>query len=725
MGRVLGASDLPVLRVTGDHTIITQSCRIFIPTGAVIADTDNQGVIQIGASNIEIEFAEGSILRGSQKETPPDEYQGCGIRLHGRTGVIIRGARVSGFWSGIWATKSDGLKLENIDASDNRRARLKSTPMAEDESDWLYGHNNDEHEWLTNYAAAIYIEQSADIMVRNSRVWHGQNALGLDRVTGAKVYDNDFSFNSGWGVALWRCTSNVISRNALDFCVRGYSHGVYNRGQDSAGIFAFEQNNQNIFAENSVTHGGDGFFGFAGREATGEIGDHPVNWYKRRGNSDNLLIGNDFSYAAAHGIENTFSFGNKYLTNRIVGNAICGVWAGYSRKTLIAGNQIEENGEMGYGLERGGINVDHGGDNYILNNLFVKNKCGVHLWGGLNAEFGKRKWAQVNGYASTGSVIAGNTFTGDALAFHFRGPGQVTLGFNRLVSVGDEMSNEPSYSVTSNIKVILPPQELPQFTVLGKNSPVGARPGLRGRENIIMTEWGPWDHVAPLARLVKSTGDSTTYQVLKVPARQLKAEVAGSNVQCTLEPVQTEDSLITVRSSSPGIWCYQLNVQAAGKPLATFSGTLISTRWQTTFFTWPTNTDPRSDLAAYRHLAMRPGAVSAEVNELSFHYGMRGPSDLKISQPITGAKFARDHFGMIARTRLPLTKGTWQFSTLSDDGVRVSVDGKPVIENWTWHGPTRDTGQVAIDSDKTVEITVEHFQIDGYAVLEFSMAQIH
>jgi hypothetical protein len=61
-------------------------------------------------------------------------------------------------------------------------------------------------------------------------------------------------------------------------------------------------------------------------------------------------------------------------------------------------------------------------------------------------------------------------------------------------------------------------------------------------------------------------------------------------------------------------------------------------------------------------------------------------------------------------------------ATLSDDGVRVSVDDKPVIENWTWHGPTRDLGTLELAADKTVEIVVEHFQIDGYAVLEFSLS---
>lgn len=316
------ASNRPTIEVTSDNTVISQSCRVVIPPGAVIKDADGNGVIQIGAPNIEIEFAEGSVLRGSPKDARPDEYKGYGIRLNGHAGVTIRGARASGFWCGLWATKADGLTLEGIDASDNRRAYLKSTPTAEDGADWLFPHDNEKNGWLTNYGAAIYVEESAGVTVRDSRVWHGQNALCLARVSGSKIYDNDFSFNSGWGIALWRCERNIISRNAVDFCVRGYSHGVYNRGQDSAGILAFEQNNENVIAENSVTHGGDGFFGFAGREALGEAGEHPPEWYKRRSNADNLLVSNDFSYAPAHGIEMTFSFGNKFLKNRMAGNAI-------------------------------------------------------------------------------------------------------------------------------------------------------------------------------------------------------------------------------------------------------------------------------------------------------------------------------------------------------------------------------------------------------------------
>ncbi len=64
-----------------------------------------------------------------------------------------------------------------------------------------------------------------------------------------------------------RCTRNIVSRNRFDYCVRGYSHGVYWRGQDSSGILMFERCSDNVFAENSATHGGDGVFLFGGRDS--------------------------------------------------------------------------------------------------------------------------------------------------------------------------------------------------------------------------------------------------------------------------------------------------------------------------------------------------------------------------------------------------------------------------------------------------------------------------
>lgn len=587
--------------------------------------------------------------------------------------------------------------------------------------DWLFPHNNDKNEWLTNYAAAMYIEESENVTIHDCRVHDGQNALCLSRVITSKIYDNDFSFNSAWGIALWRCERNVISRNAMDFCVRGYSHGVYNRGQDSAGILMFEQNNQNIIAENSATHGGDCFFGFAGREALGEAGEHPVNWYKRRGNSDNLLIGNDFSYAPAHGIKITFSFGNKLINNRLVENAICGVWGGYSQETLIAGNTFEGNGEMGYGLERGGVNIEHGRANQIVHNTFTGDKCGVHLWGGANPGFAQKPWAKANGTDSTQNFIAGNTFERETTVYHFRGPGDVTIGFNLIRDAGQQLVTVPETKITRDEKLQVDKPKTPEYQAYGKTHPVGARPELRGRKNIIMTEWGPWDHRSPLVRISRSQGGSAEYALCGLPATP-RVRLEGAGIEGKLDDSK-DPPTYTITASQGGVFPYIMHVEA-GDFRKDIRGTLLATTWNATFFQWTKDVnDPRQHLEEWRKLAKGPTAAKAELKELVLKYGMRGPSDLGLSPAVTAAKLGSDYFGMIATTKLPLPKGKWQFKTFSDDGVRVTVDGKNIIDNWTWHVPTRNTGTLDLPADKIVEITVEHFEIDGYATLELEIVR--
>ena len=48
-------ANLPAVEVTTDNTVISRSCRVVIPWGTVIKDADGNGVIQVGAPDIEIE----------------------------------------------------------------------------------------------------------------------------------------------------------------------------------------------------------------------------------------------------------------------------------------------------------------------------------------------------------------------------------------------------------------------------------------------------------------------------------------------------------------------------------------------------------------------------------------------------------------------------------------------------------------------------------------------
>ncbi len=712
---------LPVVTVSTDNTTIDRSCRVRIPPGTVIEDADNNGVIQIVASDIRVEFEAGSRLRGASPDTPPDQYRGFGMRIVGQKNVRLVGLRVSGFKAGLWATQCDGLVIEDADVSDNFRQHLRSTPEAEDSADWLWPHENDDNQWLTRYGAGIYIEDSDGVTVRRCRARNGQNGLVLDRVNDAKIYDNDFSFLSGWGIAMWRSSRNVLTRNSVDFCIRGYSHGVYNRGQDSAGFLVFEQCSDNIFAENSATHCGDGFFGFAGKEALGEVGRHEPGWYHRRGCNNNLLVNNDFSYAAAHGIEMTFSFGNRFIRNRVTGNAICGVWGGYSQDTLIAWNTFTENGDAGYGLERGGVDIEHGRGNRIVYNSFFRNAVGVHLWWDDEGDFASKPWGSANGTESTQNIVAFNRFENDKLAMQFRGPSDVTVAGNVFVEIEKQIAAEPQAVVEHPEHFELPPPPIPDYPRLGQRRALGLRRALAGRQNIIMTAWGPWDHESPLVRLRSGGGRTHVYELFKLPAG-VEIALRGDQVAGRREePVQEGPARYVVSAKADGVHAYTLTVRAPGFERI-FRGTLVATNWQATFFAWPKDLDPRKKLAAWRKLAQSPTARTVQLDGLSLKYGFGGPAT--VIGPLKDSGIGGDHFGMIARTTMPLPAGRWRFRTLSDDGVRVRVNGKPVIENWTWHGPTRDEGVFEQPADGTVEIIVEHFEIDGYAVLELEITPV-
>ncbi len=727
--------------VERDNTVIRGEGELQVRVAAeFIQDADNSGAVQIAQDNLVVDFRRWG-LSGAAGETLPNAYQGIGIRVTGKN-VTIRNAVVRGFHCGLYASGADGLTLEDCDFSDNYHQRLGSTAQAEDGADWLYPHHNENNEWLNHCGAAIYVEDCKDVTVRRCLVKGGQNALCLDNVQSSKIYDNDFSFNSGWGIAMWRSSKNVITRNAIDFCIRGYSHGVYNRGQDSAGILMFEQNCDNVIAENSVTHGGDGIFGFAGRTALGEdwmeaevqrlrkekgqddvdaFIDAPkseIEQHRRRGCNDNLIINNDLSHAAAHGIEMTFSFGNRMIGNKLIDNAICGVWGGYSQDTLIAHNAIERNGGAGYGLERGGINIEHGRNNRVIHNTFKGNVVGVHFWFDDDGRFALMPWALANGTASSGNLIAANQFTGDQLVFHFRGAGDVTLGPNAIRDPGKEMECEPATKVTQSPDLNVPPVEPMQYAILGDTRPVGARSGLADRAYIIMTEWGPYDWQAPYLHYVGLVKGSHEYRVFG--EAKIRDAYADGAVEVDRVPGSRYPTL-RVRTSEPNaVVPYTLHVQAGDTELKR-SATIVNANWKLRFFAY--KTDPRKDVDHWH--AEAAGAVECEAPQLELRYGGGGPSQIEGLDPkIAAAKLPGDHFGTLAETVLKMPAGRWRVRTFSDDGIRVWVNDKPVIDNWTWHAPTENTGEFATDAPEDVTIRVEHFELDGYSVLSLALEPI-
>ncbi|MDP4286009.1 MAG: glycoside hydrolase family 31 protein [Bacteroidota bacterium] len=65
-------------------------------------------------------------------------------------------------------------------------------------------------------------------------------------------------------------------------------------------------------------------------------------------------------------------------------------------------------------------------------------------------------------------------------------------------------------------------------------------------------------------------------------------------------------------------------------------------------------------------------------------------------------------------------EGKYTFLTTSNDGIRVTIDGKVIIENWTPHGATVDVGEISLKANKKYKIQVDYFQTLGGAITKLA-----
>jgi len=462
---------------------ISKSVRIKKNIYRIDADEKmDGGLIIIEGEDITVDF-NNSTIKGSNTKKNPDEYFGVCIVIRNSKHITIKNLKASGYKVGLLAKDVESLTLENCDLSYNYRAHLNSTQEKEDISDWMSYHHNEKDEWL-RYGAAIYLRSCGLAIIRNCKVTGGQNALMMTDCNDALIYNNDFSFNSGIGLGMYRCSRNKIAFNRINFNVRGYSDGVYNRGQDSAGILVYEQSNGNLFYKNSVTHGGDGFFLWAG-QSTMDSG--------KGGCNDNVLLSNDFSYAPTNGIEVTFSR-NKIIDNRIY-ECDHGIWGGYSYESEFSNNKFRFN--------RIAIAIEHGQDNDIHHNIFYQDAEAIRLWARKEqpADWG---YAKARDTRSRNYAIASNSFNHDKLVFN------ITLT-DHLKIFGNTFSNCGNiYKIDSTV-TNLDTTENDDLSVKFSMDSVIATPFIEkpidpfkgngtfaGRKNILVTEWGPYDFRSPI-----------------------------------------------------------------------------------------------------------------------------------------------------------------------------------------------------------------------------------
>ena len=78
-----------------------------------------------------------------------------------------------------------------------------------------------------------------------------------------------------------------------------------------------------------------------------------------------------------------------------------------------------------------------------------------------------------------------------------------------------------------------------------------------------------------------------------------------------------------------------------------------------------------------------------------------------------------DKFATLSTSRFSIAPGEYAIELTSDDGVRLYLDGKLLIDNWDIHEPETDTLRVKLGGEHQVRI--EHYEGGGFGTLDFRL----
>ena len=712
--------------------VITES--VTITPGHYRIPADSTGAIIILGDDIEVDF-NGAILDGATPDQTPDTFAGTGIRVKEGQGIVIRNATVKGYKLGLWATDTPGIRITESDFSYNWRQRLKSIIEREHLDDWMSYHQNERDEWM-RYGAAIYLRRSDGAQVDHVRVTGGQNGILMTEVNDGLFYNNEITFNSSLGIGMYRSSRNHVMHNRLDFNVRGYSHGVYNRGQDSAAILLYEQSSENVFAYNSATHSGDGLFLWAG-QTTMDTGEGGCN--------DNLIYANDFSYAPTNGIEVTFS--RNHIEKNVMRGCWHGIWGGYSYDTAILDNVFEDNDEH--------IAIEHGQDIAIEGNQFSGGELGIYLWERADqpADWG---YSENRDVRSQDYTIRGNRFSRITKPLQIRATDSISVRENTFWTFDEiELVDGQAIDVGSNAYPrILDAADLPVGGSLGAwedgyfdavlERSISVSPAIppmpienaqpvrmpedapQTREYILVDEWGPVDFRSPVlwprsprkqvTQEFEIVGPPGTWRVLGTEGvDRMSAESGTVPGRVTIHRSETDvvDMNIVLEYVGEEVTDRFGQVTPAGDAFEFgYEYFFVPIEWVVSMYNYTDETDPREHYDAFRELISGEADHVETTTDLGYQW---------YGEPASG--LGRDHFATVSVGSIDVPEGRYRLDLTSDDGVRVWLDGKVIHDDWTYHPPRLE--QIELDLGGRHDLRIEHFEINGFATIAATLERLN
>tara|TARA_R110002072_G_scaffold36858_3_gene108223 strand:+ start:268 stop:2391 length:2124 start_codon:yes stop_codon:yes gene_type:complete len=641
-----------------------------------LGDGGTEGVIRLeGARGVELDLR-GVEVRGQSNETCNPDAFGFGIVLVDCQDVVIRGGTIGGYKSCIVLQDSTRITLDGVTFDGWFGQELGSSLTGEDPADQLEALENAGGEWTERYGAAIHATNCSGLVIKDCSGRHGQNGIVCTNVTDSQVYDNDFSFLSGWGFGCFAGSRNIVSHNRFDYCVRGYGHGVYAADHGASGMLLAGHSSDNVIRSNSATHCGTGLRIHGGLDLL----DGSADGMGDEGGSDrNLIVENDLRFAVTAGLDAAFSRQGMVLRNRIEGCREAGVQGRYCADWVVHENEIDS----GRGS---GLKLDHSQGWIVSDNTLTYNEIGVELSWEPEPDIESGPFAASYSTRSEGHWILGNTFESNDLDLVFAHSEGVTLHGNRFDGDGSRLH------VSEVISADDPDLDLETVT-----SWLQGFDGSLPSGHVGTCSLSPWQDVEPEAL----TQARRIQDPPSIGDQVVNAEVLGVH----------KGGLETIVLGSVGPWDFR-----SGEPMPTAArpgGLLGGLRWDGRWFSWNAEThDPRGNLEGWLALSEEP-LVRREVGNFVQPWGT---DDVRRT---VGTK----QFGLVATSTLHLdVGGTFRLAVTSDDGVRIFVDDEVVFEDWTWHAARRDEMRLDLGAGEH-GLRVEYFQVDGASALTLGLVR--
>jgi hypothetical protein len=112
----------------------------------------------------------------------------------------------------------------------------------------------------------------------------------------------------------------------------------------------------------------------------------------------------------------------------------------------------------------------------------------------------------------------------------------------------------------------------------------------------------------------------------------------------------------------------------------------------------------------YKGMGFNTFVLSRAESQINFNWGDPGGPDTAVGVDSFSARWTGEVEAAYTET--------YTFYTTSDDGVRLWIDGQPLVDNWTDHSSTENSGTIDLVAGNAYSLVMEFYENTGGAIAE-------